>query len=371
MLAKNTRMPVMTLAAALIVGAMVALWMALMPAPAQAQTGDVLHLQSIKCVNITDDEGFGFFGDDIDEPYINVDGTQVWSGRNDPLRMKDGQVHNLAGVSATLSGQSARVQLWEGDPGAINSPDDGPAEFFADYTGGDERTRTLTLNGGVYEITYRVERPDTVAPETVIDSGPSGPTADNTPTFTFSGSDNVTPPSGLLYSYKVDNGEWSPFQAATSATTSVLSDGPHTFFVKSKDAAGNEDATPAQRSFAVAVDTVNPRVTSTVPLANAKGVAPGANITATFSEAMDASTINDTTVKLFKAGTTNLIPAVVTYDATAKKAILDPGANLRRGTKYKAAVTTGAKDLAGNQLDQDQDPSNGLQQKGWSFTIRN
>jgi hypothetical protein len=117
-------------------------------------------------------------------------------------------------------------------------------------------------------------------------------------------------------------------------------------------------------------DTTPPKVTSTVPKATATGVAPGVNITATFSEAMDASTINSTTFKLFKAGTTNLIPAVVTYDATAKKAILNPDANLRRGTKYKAAVTTGAKDLAGNQLDQDSSLS-GLQQKGWSFKIRN
>jgi hypothetical protein len=82
----------------------------------------------------------------------------------------------------------------------------------------------------------------------------------------------------------------------------------------------------------------------------------------------DPSTINGTTFKLFKAGTTTVIGAVVTYDATANKAILNPNANLRLGTKYKAAVT---QDLAGNQLDQDQDPSNGLQQKGWSFTIRN
>jgi subtilisin len=130
--------------------------------------------------------------------------------------------------------------------------------------------------------------------------------------------------------------------------------------------------------------TTPPKVTSTVPKATAKGVAPGANITATFSEAMDPKTLvttptdpanpnvgTSTTFKLMKAGTTNLIPAVVTYDPNTNKAILNPNANLQRGTKYKAAVTTGAKDLAGNQLDQDQDPSNGLQQKGWSFTIIN
>jgi hypothetical protein len=34
-------------------------------------------------------------------------------------------------------------------------------------------------------------------------------------------------------------------------------------------------------------------------------------------------------------------------------------------------VSTGAKDLAGLQLDQDQTPSNGLQQKTWTFTVRN
>jgi hypothetical protein len=131
------------------------------------------------------------------------------------------------------------------------------------------------------------------------------------------------------------------------------------------------------RVYTCVSDTTPPKVTSTVPKATATGVAPGANITATFSEAMDAvttdgdpNTINDTTFKLFKAGTTNLIPAVVTYDASAKKAILNPNANLQRGTRYKAAVTTGAEDLAGNQLDQDSSLS-GLQQKGWSFKTRN
>jgi subtilisin family serine protease len=122
---------------------------------------------------------------------------------------------------------------------------------------------------------------------------------------------------------------------------------------------------------AVGGESTPPKVTSTVPKATAKGVAPGANITATFSEAMDASTINGSTFKLMKAGTTNQILAVVTYDPNTNKGILNPNANLKLGTKYKAAVTTGAKDLAGNQLDQDQDPSNGLQQKGWSFTIKN
>jgi hypothetical protein len=117
-------------------------------------------------------------------------------------------------------------------------------------------------------------------------------------------------------------------------------------------------------------DTTPPRVSSTVPGANATGVAPGANITATFSEAMNVNSIKGTTFKLMKAGTTTVIGAVVSYDPTTKKAILNPNANLQLGTKYKAVVTTGTTDLAGNRLDQNSSLS-GLQQKAWTFTIRN
>jgi M6 family metalloprotease-like protein len=155
-----------------------------------------------------------------------------------------------------------------------------------------------------------------------------------------------------------------------------------TYQIAVGDAGGLRESTFTLK-LAIAKSTP-PKVTSTVPKATATGVAPGANITATFSEAMDPKTVvttptdpanpnvgRSTTFKLMKAGTTNLIPAIVTYNPNTNTAILNPDANLRRGTKYKAAVTTGAKDLAGNQLDQDQDPSNGLQQMGWSFTIKN
>jgi Tol biopolymer transport system component len=127
-------------------------------------------------------------------------------------------------------------------------------------------------------------------------------------------------------------------------------------------------------------DTTPPKVKSISPANTATLIAPGANVTATFSEAMDASptatdgdpsTITGTTFKLTKAGTTTAIGAVRSYNATSKTATLNPNANLQLGTKYKAVVTTGTQDVAGNRLDQDQDPSNGLQQRSWTFTIRN
>ena len=86
---------------------------------------------------------------------------------------------------------------------------------------------------------------------------------------------------------------------------------------------------------------------------------------------MMTSSINGTTFKLFKKGSTTKLSASVSYDGATKKATLNPTNNLRLGTTYKAVVSTGAKDVAGNQLDQDQSPSNGLQQKTWTFTVRN
>jgi PA14 domain/Bacterial Ig-like domain len=126
-------------------------------------------------------------------------------------------------------------------------------------------------------------------------------------------------------------------------------------------------------------DTTPPKVKCTSLANNATMIAPGVNVTATFTEAMDASptaidgdpsTITGTTFKLMKAGTTTAIGAVVSYNATSNKATLNPNANLQLGTKYKAVVTTGAQDVAGNRLDQNPTTA-GLQQKAWTFTIRN
>jgi len=113
-----------------------------------------------------------------------------------------------------------------------------------------------------------------------------------------------------------------------------------------------------------------PKVLSTSPKANAKGVAPKASLRATFSKKMRASSINGKTFKLFKKkGSTKKLSARVTYNAATKKATLNPTTSLRRGLTYKAIVTTGAKDVAGSRLDQKR-TTKGLQQKVWSFTVR-
>jgi uncharacterized protein YkwD len=122
-------------------------------------------------------------------------------------------------------------------------------------------------------------------------------------------------------------------------------------------------------SEADACDTTPPRVARVVPAENATGVGVGANVVAVFSETIRAGTVNTNTVKLFRKGSTTPLAAAVSYDATAKKAILNPSASLARGATYKVVVTAGVRDLAGLRLDQDPAQA-GNQAKSWTFKVR-
>jgi hypothetical protein len=78
-------------------------------------------------------------------------------------------------------------------------------------------------------------------------------------------------------------------------------------------------------------------------------VAVSSNISATFSEAMDPSTIIVSTF-LLKQGTTP-VSGLVSYAGLT--ATFDPATDLASNTTYTATITTGAKDLAGNALQSD------------------
>jgi dipeptidyl aminopeptidase/acylaminoacyl peptidase len=134
----------------------------------------------------------------------------------------------------------------------------------------------------------------------------------------------------------------------------------------------NNAATDRYPDWGPLADVSPPRVTSTIP--NATGVAPTTNVMATFSEDMMASSITTpaTTFKLVKLnadGTTTKVTAPVSYAAATKEAKLDPATNLSSGATYKATVTSGAQDLAGNSLDQNPNIE-GNQNKSWKFTVQ-
>ena len=73
------------------------------------------------------------------------------------------------------------------------------------------------------------------------------------------------------------------------------------------------------------------------------GVARRTPVTATFSERVRSGSLNTNTVRLVKGGTTALIPATVSYNATTRKVTLTPSAPLDPNTTYIATVTTGVR----------------------------
>jgi subtilisin-like proprotein convertase family protein len=118
-----------------------------------------------------------------------------------------------------------------------------------------------------------------------------------------------------------------------------------------------------------AIDHTAPFVIRRSPMTTTAGVATGATIRAGFSEAMRRASLTGTTVRLSRAHSTRTVPATVTYDARRHRVLLDPAHALRHRTTYLVVVTTGARDLAGNRLDQDPTRTGG-QRVSWTFRTR-
>jgi hypothetical protein len=92
-------------------------------------------------------------------------------------------------------------------------------------------------------------------------------------------------------------------------------------------------------------DVVAPTVSSTNPANGATGVGV---ITASFSEAMNVSTITTLTFAVTSDGAP--VTGTVAYDASTDMASFTPAVALAYATIYTATITTGANDLAGNAL---------------------
>jgi hypothetical protein len=131
--------------------------------------------------------------------------------------------------------------------------------------------------------------------------------------------------------------------------------------------------TPALAQSTVA-DTKHPRVIEVRPAEGATGVSPtsgefseGHKVVAFFSEDMKPGSAM-WAIKLYKKGSDTQEDSTMGYNAAQRKVTLWPPNPLERGVTYKAVVSTRAKDLAGNRLDQDRNHA-GLQPKVWYFTI--
>jgi len=111
-----------------------------------------------------------------------------------------------------------------------------------------------------------------------------------------------------------------------------------------------------------ATDTTPPTVTATSPTSGATGVSTASPVTATFSEALNASTLTSSTFRLVPQGSSTAVAATVTYAAATHVATLTPSSSLTTNTTYTATLTGGGggvADLAGNTL---------VSNVSWSFT---
>ncbi|MDZ7767350.1 MAG: Ig-like domain-containing protein [Melioribacteraceae bacterium] len=144
---------------------------------------------------------------------------------------------------------------------------------------------------------------------------------------------------------------------APSSNLSPNTDYTATITTTAKNLAGNGLAANYTWTFTTgsAPTVTPPTVSSTAPANTATDVPINQKIAATFSVAMDATTITSSTFTLLQ-GTTP-ISGFVSYSGIT--AIFAPTTDLMPNTVYTGIITTGAADLAGNALENNY---------VWSFT---
>lgn len=183
-------------------------------------------------------------------------------------------------------------------------------------------------------------------------------------TFELRNPANALVSATVTYDAATRTAKLTPTASLSGTTTYTATVHGGTTDPRVKDLAGNALSANSVWSFTTAAaDTTPPTVTATSPASGASGISTGAAVTATFSEAIDASTVSGSTFELRNAASA-LVPATVTYNAATRTATLTPTTALTMLTTYTVTVKGGTtdpriKDLSGNALSAN---------VGWSFT---
>ena len=230
---------------------------------------------------------------------------------------------------------------------------------------GSDGSATASFSATVSNIRLEVET-DTTAP--VISNVAAGGITTSSATITWNTNENSD--SQVEYGTTPAYGQSTtlnpaPVTAHSQGLFGLTSGTLYHYRVKSRDAAGNL-AVSGDFTFTTAppLDTTPPTVISYTPPAGANNVNADANVNVTFSEPMDAATVNGSTVEL-RNPSNAVVSATVSYNAASLSATLDPTTFLAAGVTYTARVRGGGtdprvKDVAGNALATDMT---------WTFTI--
>ena len=150
------------------------------------------------------------------------------------------KLYRIAGCTGTAVASGSATQF--GSPGLGATVTDNTTTTFR-ATATDAAGNTSACSS---PRTY-VE--DSTAPQTSITAGPSGPTTDSTPTFSFSSSE-----PNSTFQCRFDSQAFAACSGpgASHTPSTPLPAGSHTFEVRATDKAKNTDATPSKRTFTVA-----------------------------------------------------------------------------------------------------------------------
>ena len=249
-----------------------------------------------------------------------------------------------------ISGVSGTINCFE--TGAVLTPN-----VSLDYS----TTYTATVTAGISDLEGNAKtssdswsfttEADTEAPKTVKKLSGTAISETEIDLSWVAPTDNVG-----VTGYKVfRNGEYVATTTSTTySDTGLNAKTTYNYQVSAYDAANNESS----RSSSLPVqtlDTTAPLVTNTSPLPGSGAVALDKEVTVTFSEPMDASTITTATFTL--SVNSSDLPGTVTY--SGKTATFTPSESLVSGQSYLAIISSAVQDLAGNPM---------ASSYGWSFS---
>ena len=214
----------------------------------------VASLAALACVATTAPAAAAAPSPSLDAPVsgsATSDATPAYAGTAGDAP-EDSPTVTVTVFSGSTAGGEVVQTLTATRSGTAWSVDGSPPLADGIYTAQAEQSDSLGGTGSSSPATFTV---DTTRPETTVVSGPSGPTNDPTPGFTFSS------PDAARFQCRLhilgDAGAAAFEDCSSPLTAQPLADGSYVFEVSAVDAAGNQDDSPEVRDFVV--DTAAPR----------------------------------------------------------------------------------------------------------------
>lgn len=260
--------------------------------------------------------------------------------------------------SFSVSGSAAEayitIELFEGPESLGTAKTDSSGQWSKDLTGVSEGSHSYTAratdragnsSGPSDPLTVIVDKS---APSAPAITSPANNSRDTDGNITVSGTAEANS-TVELFDFTTSQGTATTNASGQwSKSLTGVAEGSHVYIAKARDAAGH---TSDPSNTLTVIVKIPPLVNGVTPTNGATNVARNTNVTAIFSEEMDPSTLNDSTIKM-KVGKKK-VPVAISYDEATKTVTLDPYPDeplrlLAANKRHKVLITTGVKDKAGN-----------------------